>query len=73
MVESCSRYWYCGVLGFSGAILSPCGCIFAFYRESYDGSGFEEFPFRIEVDPPCLEFPFEDGGAPPCVVYRLDK
>ena len=57
-------------LGFCTALLSCVslllnGC-FAFYPEIYDGSGFEEFQYRFETDPPCTEYPFDFDGTVVC-------
>ncbi len=45
---------------------STCGCFFASYPDVYDASDFEEFEFRIETDPPCLEGTPRSGYSPLC-------
>lgn len=50
-----SRRWpILSVFLISCASLSVCGC-FALYPETYDASGFEEFQYQVEFDPPCQE------------------
>ena len=52
------RCWRIGsVVVLSCASLSTAGCYFSFYPETYDASDFEEYRFRKESDPPCLERP----------------
>jgi len=55
MVESCWRM--CNIFFLACASLPICGCFHASYPDTYDASDFEEFQYRAEIDPACLESP----------------
>ena len=52
-----SRWRICGVLLLLCGSYFLCGCFYAYYPDTYDASDFEEFDYRVESDPPCLESP----------------
>ncbi len=56
MVEN--RWRICSIFFLSCVGLPICGCLYATYPETYDASDFEEFQYRYETDPPCLDYPF---------------
>ena len=52
-----TRWRICSLLILLCGSLSVCGCFLAYYPDTYDASDFEEFQYRRESDPPCLESP----------------